>query len=140
MVPMTTSDFSRLCANTEETSSLDVCVNQNCSVREVLGLYYLFCRWTNTLTPPVIKNMTETVCGQPQRDRSHAVSVTGIVGISLAMIAFVLRIVARKLHRQFGMDDWTIIIAMVFPSRTLLHGSLLKIGICDSAIRPICCP
>lgn len=84
--------------------------------------------------------MTETICGQPQRDRSYAVSVTGIVGISLAMIAFVLRILARKLHRQFGMDDWTIIIAMVFPSRTLLYGSLLKIGICHSAIRPICCP
>jgi hypothetical protein len=53
--------------------------------------------------------MTDAICGQPHWDKSNAVSITGIVKISLAMIAFLLRILARKAHHQFGMDDWTII-------------------------------
>ena len=72
------------------------------------------------LTQPVIKNMTETICGQPRRDRSNAVSITGIVGISLTMVAFLLRILARRVHHQFGMDDWTMIIAMV-PFEPTIH-------------------
>jgi hypothetical protein len=71
------------------------------------------------LMSSVIKNMTETVCGKQPRDRSNAVSITGIVGVSLAMTTFLLRILARAVHHQFGMDDWTMILAMVLPTRSI---------------------
>lgn len=67
----------------------------------------------------VIKNMTENICGKEPRDKSNAVSVTGIVGVSLAITAFLSRILARTVHHQLGMDDWAIISAMV-----LLSGSI----------------
>lgn len=57
--------------------------------------------------------MTESMCGHPVRDRTHDVSVTGIVGISLAMLTFLLRMLARKMNHKFGIDDWALIIAMV---------------------------
>lgn len=57
--------------------------------------------------------MTESVCGHPVRDRTKDVSVTGLVGISLAILAFLLRILARQMNHTFGMDDLTLIIAMV---------------------------
>jgi hypothetical protein len=66
-----------------------------------------------------IKNMTESVCGHPVRDRTKDISVTGIVGISLALLAFLLRILARQINHKFGMDDWTLILAMVL--RAALH-------------------
>lgn len=67
--------------------------------------------------------MTETVCGKQPRDRSNAVSITGIIGVSLAMITFLLRIIARAVHHQFGMDDWTMILAMVpLGQSTLVRG------------------
>jgi hypothetical protein len=38
MLPMTTSNFTSLCADMDETASLELCVNQNCPVKEALGL------------------------------------------------------------------------------------------------------
>lgn len=64
--------------------------------------------------------MTETICGKPRRDRSNAVSITGIVGISLAMITFLLRVLARIVHHQLGIDDWTMITAMVLLSKVII--------------------
>lgn len=60
------------------------------------------------------KNVTEAICQQPLRDRTKAVSVAAIIGISLAALALILRLLARTLSRQFGMDDWTMIAAMVW--------------------------
>ena len=59
------------------------------------------------------KNISEAICGSPLRDRARSVSVIGISGISLAMVIFLLRILARAKSHQFGTDDWTMILAMV---------------------------
>ena len=74
-------------------------------------LALLLCR--TGLIFKVTKNISETTCGDPQRDRTKSVSVTGLVGITLAMLVFLLRIIARTRNRQFGMDDWTMVMAMV---------------------------
>ncbi|KAH8799058.1 hypothetical protein F5884DRAFT_132566 [Xylogone sp. PMI_703] len=48
--------------------------------------------------------MTEVACGQPKRDRTTLVSVTGIVGVSFALVIFIIRVVAKALYSHFGMD------------------------------------
>jgi hypothetical protein len=62
--------------------------------------------------------MTQAACGYPVRNRTKDISVTGVVGISLAMFTLMLRVLARQINHQFGMDDWTLIIAM---ARTILY-------------------
>lgn len=57
--------------------------------------------------------MTEAICHQPRRDRSKLVSTAGLVGVALSLLVFALRILARAIGGQFGMDDWTMIVAMV---------------------------
>ena len=64
-----------------------------------------------------LKNVTETMCGIPQRNKTKTVSIIGMVGISLAMIAFVLRLLARTMHHQIGIDDWAMIVAMVLAKQ-----------------------
>jgi hypothetical protein len=90
----------------------ELCINQECTVREALSLFYASCHRIGLMSKAT-ENITAEICGWPLRDRTRSVSVTGIVGISLAMMIFLLRIIARTKTHQFGMDDWTMIMAMV---------------------------
>jgi len=57
-----------------------------------------------------------TTCGSPVRDNTKAVSVIGMVGGVLAMIAVTLRLISRLPNfggGQFGFDDWFMILTMV---------------------------
>ena len=47
------------------------------------------------------------------RDRRGTVSITGIVGMSLALITFLVRLMARMITGKLEMDDWTVMVAMV---------------------------
>jgi hypothetical protein len=62
------------------------------------------------------KNASQTACGAPVRDRTKAVLITGIVRGALALLLASLRLLARRPGAgggEFGLDDWTIISAMV---------------------------
>jgi hypothetical protein len=59
------------------------------------------------------KNISDAICGVPLRDRTRLVSATGIAGVSLAATTVALRVIARIRSNQFGMDDWTMVFAMV---------------------------
>ena len=59
------------------------------------------------------KKISATICHQLLRDRSKAISITSIVGASLALLSFILRLWARMIASQFGLDDWNMIAAMV---------------------------
>ncbi|KAF7125862.1 hypothetical protein CNMCM5793_002155 [Aspergillus hiratsukae] len=65
------------------------------------------------------KNVTSTACGAPIRDRTRVVSIAGVVGGVLAVLAFALRMMARLpcCGGQFGMDDLAMIVtvSMVIP-------------------------
>lgn len=65
------------------------------------------------------KNATQTLCGAPVRDRTKAVSVSGIVGGIFALIAYVLRMVSRLPHfgGTLGWDDaaMTFVVVLVAP-------------------------
>ena len=60
-----------------------------------------------------MRNMTEAI-GGPSRDRTKTISVTGIVGLTLALFTLGLRIWARITAEQFGMDDWIMVTGMVY--------------------------
>ncbi|PVH75952.1 hypothetical protein DL98DRAFT_465808 [Cadophora sp. DSE1049] len=87
-----------VCTNQVLFDHLERCVRAQCTIRESL----------------TTRNMTEAICHQPLRDRSKLVSTAGLVGIALSLLAVVLRILARAIGGQFGMDDWTMIVAMGF--------------------------
>lgn len=65
------------------------------------------------LIRPATKTLTEAICYRPIRNRTKAVSITAIVGISLALLTFILRVLARMTSGQFGIDDWAITAAIV---------------------------
>ncbi|PKY08322.1 FAD/NAD(P)-binding domain-containing protein [Aspergillus campestris IBT 28561] len=94
------TDQTCQCTNEKYTEALEKCVVVSCSIREGL----------------TTKNVTSQACGAPIRDRTKAVSIPGIVGMILAIIAYVLRIIARLrcCGGVFGWDDITMSITMVF--------------------------
>ncbi|KAK0113101.1 hypothetical protein ONS95_014805 [Cadophora gregata] len=87
-----------ICTDQQLSHSLELCVSGTCSIREAL----------------TTKSITESICSRPIRDRTNTVSVTAIVGVSLALLALLLRLLSRIKSRRPGMDDWTMIIAMGF--------------------------
>lgn len=54
-------------------------------------------------------------CDAPIRDRTKTVSYAGVVGGIVALVAFVLRMIARLrcCGGTFGWDDWTMALTMV---------------------------
>jgi hypothetical protein len=55
------------------------------------------------------KNVTMTMCGAPIRDKQIVPMVVSLVGGSLALLAFIMRLCAlmvRKTGRSMGADDY----------------------------------
>jgi len=67
------------CTNTPLVNAITTCVTANCTVRQQL----------------TTKAYTENNCGAPVRNNSQAVIVAAMVGMALAFVAFVLRMMAR---------------------------------------------
>ncbi|KAJ0415818.1 GMC oxidoreductase [Aspergillus carlsbadensis] len=88
-----------MCTDEDFTGMVELCVAESCSIREAL----------------TTKNVSSTSCGAPIRDRTKAVSITGLAGGALALLAFVLRIIARLpcCGGKIGMDDWTMALTML---------------------------
>ncbi|PGH09595.1 hypothetical protein AJ79_05651 [Helicocarpus griseus UAMH5409] len=89
------------CTNVELNALITPCVEKGCTVREGL----------------TTKRISDIQCGRPVRDRTKLISVIGVVGGILALIAFILRMMARLPvfnGGQFGMDDAMIVLAMMF--------------------------
>ncbi|CZT53512.1 related to integral membrane protein PTH11 [Rhynchosporium secalis] len=87
-----------MCTDQEMGDSLEHCVMLNCTIREAL----------------TTKDITESICNRQFRNRTNVVSITAIVGVSLALLAVMLRFLSRMKSRKPGMDDLTMIIAMGF--------------------------
>ncbi|CEN59242.1 hypothetical protein ASPCAL01694 [Aspergillus calidoustus] len=88
-----------MCTNEDFTGMVELCVLKSCSIREAL----------------TTKNVSATNCGAPIRDRTKAVSIAGLAGGALALLAFCLRIIARLpcCGGTIGMDDWTMALTML---------------------------
>ncbi|KAJ5369185.1 uncharacterized protein N7496_008945 [Penicillium cataractarum] len=93
----TATDQKCLCTDAKYTVALEECVLASCTIRESL----------------TTKNVTTSACGAPIRDRTKLVSYAGVGGGIVALIAYILRMVARfKCSGAFGMDDWTMTLTM----------------------------
>ncbi|KAL2842799.1 hypothetical protein BJX68DRAFT_278171 [Aspergillus pseudodeflectus] len=88
-----------MCTNEDFTGMVELCVLKSCSIREAL----------------TTKNVSATNCGALIRDRTKAVSIAGLAGGALALLAFCLRIIARLpcCGGTIGMDDWTMALTML---------------------------
>lgn len=66
-------------------------------------------------TVTATKNATETLCQQPVRDRTKAVSYPGVIGGVLALIAYLVRMVSRlpRFGSKPGWDDAVMTFAMM---------------------------
>ena len=101
------------CNNSIQTDTFEQCINLQCTVQEALSSSPLLLLNKMGLMFSVTKNASETVCGRSPRDRTKSVSVTGIVGLSIATMILLLRVISRIRNHQFGMDDGAMIMAMV---------------------------
>ncbi|EPS29322.1 hypothetical protein POX_f08366 [Penicillium oxalicum] len=91
------TDQACLCTDAKYTAYLEKCVSFSCTIRESLAT----------------KNVTSSACGAPIRDRTKVVSYAGVAGGIVALIAFILRIIARiKCSTTIGMDDLTMTVTM----------------------------
>ncbi|CAI7676271.1 unnamed protein product [Penicillium palitans] len=95
-----TTDQACLCNDARYTAVLQKCVVSSCTIRESLAT----------------KNVTSSACGVPIRDHTKIVSYAGVGGGIVALIAFILRMLARLscCGGIFGADDWTMILTMLF--------------------------
>ncbi|KAJ9247285.1 hypothetical protein DTO280E4_874 [Paecilomyces variotii] len=61
------------------------------------------------------KNVTSTACGAPVRDKSKAISIAGVLGGVIALIAVIMRLTARlpQYGGGFGLDDVAMIVTML---------------------------
>ena len=68
------------------------------------------------------KNVTSTACGAPIRDHTKIVSHAGVAGGIIALVAFLLRMLARLncCGGVFGADDWTMMLTVVYTDFPLL--------------------
>jgi hypothetical protein len=62
-------------------------------------------------------------CDAPIRDRTKVVSYAGVAGGIIALVAFILRMIARLrcCGGTFGWDDWTMALTMVWWISTPVH-------------------
>ncbi|CAG8198056.1 unnamed protein product [Penicillium salamii] len=110
------TDQKCLCLDTHYTVTLEKCVLTSCTIRESL----------------TTKNVTTSLCGAPVRDRTKVVSAAGLAGGIIALIAFILRMVARLrcCGGVFGMDDLTMMLTMCL----LIPLSVLSVVLADTGL------
>ncbi|CAG8921591.1 unnamed protein product [Penicillium salamii] len=110
------TDQKCLCLDTHYTVTLEECVLTSCTIRESL----------------TTKNVTTSLCGAPVRDRTKVVSAAGLAGGIIALIAFILRMVARLrcCGGVFGMDDLTMMLTMCL----LIPLSALSVVLADTGL------
>ncbi|KAH9845359.1 Glucose-methanol-choline (GMC) oxidoreductase [Teratosphaeria destructans] len=114
--PCSLADIDCSCSNATLAAQVESCVREMCTVRHQLST----------------KNTTQTICSRPIRDRTKAVSVPGVVGGVLAVIAYVLRMVSRLpcFGDQLGWDDLVLGIAVLeVIGLTALSVQLANLGL-----------
>ncbi|CAP98066.1 hypothetical protein EN45_097860 [Penicillium chrysogenum] len=110
------TDQKCLCSDAHYTAVLQKCVLVSCTVKESL----------------TTKNVTSTACGAPIRDHTKIVSHAGVAGGIVALVAFILRMLARLscCGGISGADDWTMMLTVAL----LIPLSALSVVLADSGL------
>ncbi|KAJ5118996.1 hypothetical protein N7448_010705 [Penicillium atrosanguineum] len=108
------TDQTCLCTDATYTATLEECVVTSCTIRQSLSTLPRLSLLGSLADAKATKNVTITACGAPIRDRTHVVSYAGVAGGIIALLAFILRMVARfrSCGGVFGLDDWTMLFTM----------------------------
>lgn len=102
--------------DTNYSAILEECVMTSCTIRQSLSKSTLKSQLVILLTIIATKNVTESACGAPVRDRTDIVFYAGVIGGVIAFIVFFLRMIARLrcCGGMFGWDDFTMMLTMVY--------------------------
>ncbi|KAF7187197.1 Satratoxin biosynthesis SC1 cluster protein 4 [Pseudocercospora fuligena] len=104
--PCSFTDLDCSCNNATIAEQVAVCALGSCTIKESLSM----------------KNITETMCGKPVRDRTHVIAYSGIGGMAVAIAAYLVRIFS-KIHMpsqgltfftELWWDDLVMTIGMMF--------------------------
>ncbi|KAL3455725.1 hypothetical protein BJX64DRAFT_281876 [Aspergillus heterothallicus] len=105
------TDFDCICADTALNAALAPCIAGTCTIKEAL----------------TAQNYSYTTCAYPANENTTVYHVINIVGIIVAIVSVALRITNRVVGGQTGLDDYTIVAALLvavaiagvgFPLRT----------------------
>ncbi|TDZ33861.1 Satratoxin biosynthesis SC1 cluster protein 4 [Colletotrichum spinosum] len=96
--PCQATNQTCICTDAPLQAEVEVCVMQNCTLRQGLST----------------KNVTQTTCHAPVRDRTAAYNTISITMGTLSGIFVVIRLVHKVLATMgdLGMDDWFILITL----------------------------
>jgi hypothetical protein len=117
-----------LCTDTTLQQNAALCVEKSCTIKESLGKYGmgLDLHTSSNSLPLVAKNLTETACDAPVRDKGRLYNnISNAFGcISGGIVA--LRLASKYfIHSEFGLDDYFIAFTLAagIPSSVLtVHG------------------
>ncbi|ORY70520.1 uncharacterized protein BCR38DRAFT_422325 [Pseudomassariella vexata] len=102
-----TVDTACQCASEKYVATAEACVLTSCTVRESL----------------VAKNVTQTLCGAPIRDKRVEYNVVSCTLISIAAVVVLFRLGYKKFFtsNDLGLDDWLILLTLIscIPSSAL---------------------
>ncbi|KAF6809471.1 CFEM domain-containing protein [Colletotrichum musicola] len=96
--PCAPTNQTCICTNAPLQAEVEVCVLQSCTLRQALST----------------KNITQTTCGAPIRDRTGVYNTISITMGCLSGVFVVLRLVHKVFATMgdLGMDDWFILITL----------------------------
>ncbi|KAJ9138178.1 CFEM domain-containing protein [Pleurostoma richardsiae] len=111
--PCAATNQTCICTNEDLQTDMTLCVTQNCTITQAL----------------FTKNVTNTVCGVPIRDRSAPYNVMNITLGTVSGVVVLIRLVFRALVSQvdLGLDDWFILITLLsgIPQTVIVsHGTI----------------
>ncbi|KAL4933239.1 CFEM domain-containing protein [Aspergillus undulatus] len=107
------TDFACICADAQLNVALGPCIAGSCTIKESL----------------TAQNFSYSTCQYPASDNTLTFPIVNIVGIVVAIVSVVLRVTNRIVAGQLGLDDYTIVAALLvavaisgvgFPLKT--HG------------------
>ncbi|KAH7410677.1 CFEM domain-containing protein [Cadophora sp. MPI-SDFR-AT-0126] len=114
--PCSATNVTCTCTNAPLQKAVTLCVSANCTVPEALST----------------KNITETLCGAPIRDKRAYFNNISNSFAALSGVAIVLRVISKVTTRMdFGLDDYSIFATFIagIPSSVLVVHGLTSNGL-----------
>ncbi|KAI9647475.1 hypothetical protein NHQ30_003860 [Ciborinia camelliae] len=98
------TDVECICTNKALQSNVTLCAQKTCTIPELL----------------TTKNVTETLCSAPVRDRTLTAELVGLIGGGLALGFYFLRCLTTALSfRTWESEDWALLVTVLLMIPTI---------------------
>lgn len=106
------------CADAVYVANAELCVYTSCGIEDSLGKSQrnqVNTSMSRTNHVPVTKNITQTMCDAPIRDKTMEYNVVSTVLMTIACLFVLVRLAHRRFFTQtdLGLDDWFIFLALL---------------------------